>query len=80
LLGVLNLDGCFVHSNSAWQATLGWSAEEIRTTKLLALIHPEDLPRTRAAWEAVKQGQQRASSSSRLPSSNCNWPCRRQAN
>ncbi|PHV22837.1 hybrid sensor histidine kinase/response regulator [Janthinobacterium sp. BJB446] len=57
LLGVLNLDGYFEHSNPAWQATLGWSAEEIRTTKFLELIHPEDLPRTHAAWEAANQGQ-----------------------
>ncbi|MDN2714050.1 PAS domain S-box protein [Janthinobacterium sp. SUN120] len=57
LLGVLNLDGYFEHSNPAWQATLGWSAEEIRTTKFLELIHPDDLPRTHAAWDAANQGQ-----------------------
>jgi PAS domain S-box-containing protein len=57
LLGVLNLDGYFEHSNPAWQATLGWSAEEIRTTKFFELIHPEDLTRTYAAWEAANQGQ-----------------------
>ena len=57
LLGVLNLDGYFEHSNPAWQSTLGWSAEEIRTTKFLELIHPDDLPRTHAAWEAANQGQ-----------------------
>ncbi|MGK5061964.1 PAS domain-containing protein [Janthinobacterium sp. LB3P112] len=57
LLGVLNLDGYFEHANPAWQATLGWSAEEIRTTRFLALVHPDDLPRTHAAWEAAKQGQ-----------------------
>ncbi|WP_071323574.1 hybrid sensor histidine kinase/response regulator [Janthinobacterium sp. 1_2014MBL_MicDiv] len=57
LLGVLNLDGYFEHSNPAWQATLGWSEEEIRTTKFLELIHPDDLKRTYAAWEAANQGQ-----------------------
>ncbi|WFR77312.1 PAS domain S-box protein [Janthinobacterium rivuli] len=57
LLGVLNLDGYFEHSNPAWQATLGWSAEEIRTTKFFELIHPDDLPRTYAAWDAANQGQ-----------------------
>ncbi|WP_215404063.1 PAS domain S-box protein [Janthinobacterium sp. JC611] len=57
LLGVLNLDGYFEHSNPAWQATLGWSEEEIRTTKFFELIHPDDLPRTHAAWEAANQGQ-----------------------
>ena len=57
LLGVLNLDGYFEHSNPAWQATLGWTEEEIRTTKFLNLIHPDDLPRTYAAWDAANQGQ-----------------------
>ena len=57
LLGVLNLDGYFEHSNPAWQATLGWSREEIRTTKFFELIHPDDLPRTYAAWDAANQGQ-----------------------
>ena len=57
LLGVLNLDAYFEHSNPAWQATLGWSREEIRTTRFLELVHPDDLPRTHAAWEAANQGQ-----------------------
>ena len=57
LLGVLNLDGYFEHSNPAWQATLGWTAEEIRSTKFLELVHPDDLPRTLAAWDAANQGQ-----------------------
>ena len=57
LLGVLKLDGYFEHSNPAWQATLGWSAEEIRSTPFLDLIHPDDLQRTYAAWEAASQGQ-----------------------
>ncbi|MNM33787.1 Blue-light-activated protein [compost metagenome] len=57
LHGVLNLDGYFEHSNPAWQATLGWSEEEIRTTKFFNLIHPDDLPRTYAAWDAASQGQ-----------------------
>ncbi|MBB5606274.1 MULTISPECIES: PAS domain-containing protein [unclassified Janthinobacterium] len=57
LLGVLNLDGYFEHSNPAWQATLGWSEEEIRRTRFLELLHPDDLLRTQATWEAAKQGQ-----------------------
>lgn len=57
LLGVLNLDGYFEHSNPAWQATLGWSEEEIRSMRFLDLLHPDDLERTHATWEAAKQGQ-----------------------
>jgi len=57
LLGVLNLDGYFEHSNPAWQTTLGWSEEEVRSTRFLDLIHPDDLVRTQAAWVAANQGQ-----------------------
>ncbi|MDP9088232.1 MAG: PAS domain S-box protein [Pseudomonadota bacterium] len=56
LLGVLNRDGFFESSNPAWAVTLGWSEEDIQTTKFFDFIHPEDLPRTYAAWEDVKQG------------------------
>ncbi|WP_300754495.1 PAS domain-containing protein [Janthinobacterium sp.] len=57
LLGVLNLEGYFEHSNPAWQATLGWSEEEIRSTRFLDLLHPDDLERTQTGWAAAKQGQ-----------------------
>jgi len=57
LLGVLNLDGHFEHSNPAWHATLGWSEEEIRSMRFLDLIHPDDQERTLATWAAAKQGQ-----------------------
>ncbi len=57
LLGVLNHRGYFESVNPAWLATLGWTPEEIARTVFLELLHPEDLSRTRAAFEATLAGQ-----------------------
>jgi len=56
ILGVLNPQGFFEASNPAWKTTLGWSVETIRTTKFFDFIHPDDLPRTYDAWDAVNEG------------------------
>ncbi len=56
LLGVLNPDGFFEKSNPAWQAVLGWSEEDLRTTRFLEFLHPDDLPKTEAAFEGLKNG------------------------
>jgi PAS domain S-box-containing protein len=57
IMGILNGDGYFEKSNPAWEAILGWSEEEIRTTKFLDFIHPDDLARTQASWEDAAQGK-----------------------
>ena len=44
LLGVGNFDGYFPSVNPAWTATLGWSAEEIKTMHVNELRHPDDAP------------------------------------
>ncbi len=56
LLGVVNADGYFEQSNPAWRTVLGWSEEEVASTLLFDLIHPDDLPRTQAVWEELKRG------------------------
>ncbi|WP_222129974.1 hybrid sensor histidine kinase/response regulator [Bordetella genomosp. 13] len=53
MLGVLNAQGYFEASNPAWEATLGWSEDEIAQTHFLDFLHPEDRPGTEAAWQAV---------------------------
>ena len=57
LLGVLNSDAVFESSNPAWGAVLGWSEAEIASTALFDLLHPDDLARGRAAWNAALAGQ-----------------------
>ncbi len=56
IVGVLNADGFFETSNPAWQTVLGWTETEIRTTKSFDFIHPDDLPRTYAAWNDAALG------------------------
>ncbi|MEG3124257.1 PAS domain S-box protein [Sphingomonas sp. GB1N7] len=55
LMGVIDVDGYFEQSNPAWQTTLGWSEEEVRSTPFLDLIHPDDLARTQDAWEDANE-------------------------
>jgi PAS domain S-box-containing protein len=50
LIGVLNADGHFESSNPAWQATLGWTQDEVAEMNLFDFIHPDDRSRTRHAW------------------------------
>jgi PAS domain S-box-containing protein len=57
LMGILNRDGYFEKSNPAWEAILGWSEEEIRTTRFFDFLHPEDLARTEDAWADAAQGK-----------------------
>jgi PAS domain S-box-containing protein len=57
VIGVLNSDGYFESSNPAWKTTLGWSEEEIARTVFFDFIHPDDLPKTRDAWDdAIERG------------------------
>lgn len=43
LQGILNAEGFFEASNPAWQTTLGWSEEQIRTTRFFEFIHPDHI-------------------------------------
>ena len=42
LLCISSFDGDFLKINSSWQRTLGYSEQEILSTPLLELIHPDD--------------------------------------
>jgi PAS domain S-box-containing protein len=57
LLGALNSEGYFETSNPAWKTVLGWSEEEVASTSIFELLHPDDLERTRAGFELTQQGQ-----------------------
>jgi diguanylate cyclase (GGDEF)-like protein/PAS domain S-box-containing protein len=52
LLCTYNPAGYFVEFNSAWQRTLGYTDEEMRTRPALEFVHPDDRERTRAATKA----------------------------
>ncbi len=56
LLGFVNQEGRFVETNPAWQTVLGWSVEEIRSMIFIDFLHPDDVARTIALFESMKQG------------------------
>lgn len=48
MLCVAASDGTLLQVNDAWTRTLGWSAEELQTTQMDRIIHPDDVEATRA--------------------------------
>lgn len=46
----------FVKINAAWESTLGFSIEQLRSTPLLDLIHPDDQPRASTHLAALRDG------------------------
>jgi len=57
LLGVVDASGIFTDTNPAWLTTLGLLPEEIESRQFFEFLHPDDLDRSRAAFEEVKQGK-----------------------
>jgi PAS domain S-box-containing protein len=55
LLSILDFDGQFLNFNPAWQHTLGYTAEELRSVPFLDRIHPEDLEQTVEALALLKR-------------------------
>ena len=55
MMGVGGLDGVFESSNPAWQTVLGWSEAHIARTPFTEFLHPDDLARSLAAFEALTQ-------------------------
>ncbi|WP_137175428.1 PAS domain-containing protein [Massilia sp. HP4] len=54
ILGVLDADGFMESSNPAWQATLGWTEDEVAATPFLDFIHPDDRAATETAWRDAR--------------------------
>ena len=57
LLGALNARGYFETSNPAWKTVLGWSEEEVASQSIFALLHPDDVERTRLGFQLTLEGQ-----------------------
>lgn len=56
LLCIAGLDGRFRRLNPAWEASLGWSAEELLSQPFLDFVHPEDRPATRGVMARLDAG------------------------
>ncbi|WP_237754611.1 MULTISPECIES: PAS domain-containing sensor histidine kinase [unclassified Leisingera] len=57
LLGIIDASGIFTDTNPAWFTTLGLLPEEIESRQFFDFLHPDDMSRTEAAFERVKQGK-----------------------
>jgi PAS domain S-box-containing protein len=56
LLGVLRFDMTPISFNPAWEATLGWSREQLGQLRLWELIHPQDIEATVQETESIACG------------------------
>jgi PAS domain S-box-containing protein len=57
LLCVANFEGTFTRLNPAWEAVLGYSAEELTGRALVDFVHPEDRERTQAKAARLAAGE-----------------------
>ena len=57
LLGALDATGYFVTSNPAWKTALGWSEAEVAGMPIVAMLHPDDVARTRIAFAVARHGR-----------------------
>ena len=55
LLSVIDPDGRVRAVNPAWTRTLGWAETDLLGTDLFALIHPDDLADSRAAFDGLRR-------------------------
>jgi PAS domain S-box-containing protein len=55
IIGVLNADACFEQSNPAWETVLGWSEQELASTRFFDFIHADDIVKTEAVFEAAME-------------------------
>ena len=58
MLCIAGFGGHFIKLNPAWERTLGFSLEEIRSRPMIELVHPEDRSRTVEQNRKVKAGGQ----------------------
>jgi PAS domain S-box-containing protein len=54
LVAVIGFDGYFKVLSQNWATALGWSADELRKTRLIDLVHPDDLEETLALRELLR--------------------------
>jgi PAS domain S-box-containing protein len=56
LLSVIDAEGHFEATNPAWQATLGWTSDQLQTS-YLTLVHPDDIQRSATVLDQAIRGE-----------------------
>jgi len=54
-LGIAKKDGCFIDLNSAWEETLGFDIETLKSRPSIEFIHPEDREKTAQALSRLRE-------------------------
>ena len=57
LLCTATFDSYFVTLNGAWQQTLGWTPEELKSRPFVEFVHPDDRERTSASADRLRAGE-----------------------
>ena len=57
MISTANYQGYFTRTNAAWSATLGYTAEELRSVPLVSFVHPDDREATLREREHVLSGR-----------------------
>jgi PAS domain S-box-containing protein len=55
MLARADYNGAIVAANPAWSKLLGWSEHEVLTKPYASIISPDDLGRTLAALQAMRE-------------------------
>jgi PAS domain S-box-containing protein len=58
LLTIAHFSGYFKRINPAWERTLGFSLEELQSTRMFDFVHPDDRARTLEQNRKVRAGEQ----------------------
>lgn len=58
MLCIAHFSGYFLRLNPAWEATLGFSREELQARPMFEFVHPDDLARTLEQNRRVRHGGQ----------------------
>ncbi len=68
MLSIIGFDGYLKRANPAWEGTLGWRHDELRSRPLLEFTHPDDRPHLSAAFRQLAGGAELLSFEARFGS------------
>jgi len=58
LFCIADMDGYLVTFNDRWEKELGYAQEELRTTKFIEFVHPDDRERTNEMYSDIMAGKE----------------------